>query len=290
MTTPGASAPDGAWQLGSTYGQGMTEDSVMQATTGQARASLLDAVAGYALHLGEQEATRADLIDGQNSLKSRLDLLADVSGYGSAVMGWNWQIPYSQWIALPFDTQLGPAKSVAISTPVENSGFLTLKKGGLWRVDAHCTVSGFSIGLSYFWNGSILIPYNTYSPIFPTLRIEVLDATGQVISASEYNMVSDLQLNSETLFTYTNAPRSGAFSKTFVLDHMPPETDPSAPDHWKHVRLAIRYEPIYTGTINDTTCKVLGGTKLSSLIATRWSRDANHINYADEVPDGGDLG
>ncbi|WP_418346226.1 hypothetical protein [Rhodococcus pyridinivorans] len=294
MTTPGESAPDGAWQYGTSFGQGMDEASVMEATTGAARANLLEAVSKYALHLQQQNATRADLMDGQNGLKPRVELLSDVSGYGTAVMGYNWDLPHSTWCVIPFDTQLGPTKGVSVVAPQMGSGYLTLKRGGLWRVDAQFAVTGMSIGLTYFWSGGapgqgVLLPMNTYSPIFPKVMFEVLDATGNLISAQQFDMVSDLQLNAQGL-GYQNAPRSGAFSKTFVVEEMPGEDDPAAPDHWVHVRMSIRYSPIYTGQLNATTCKVLGGTKYSALSATRWSRDASHINYADEVPDGGDLG
>jgi hypothetical protein len=292
VTTPGESAPDGAWQLGSAFGQGMDEGSVIEATTGQARVNLLEAVTQFGLFRQRQTVTRAELSDGQNSLKGRLDLLSDVSAYGSAVMGYNWEIPHSTWSILPFETQLGPVKGVEVSAPEPGKGFLTLKKGGLWRVDTLLCVEGYSVGVWFSINPltGFLETHYSYSPIFPTLMLEIVNAQGELISATQFDMVADLTINNPTYLETSNAPRSAAFSKTFVLQNMPDESDPAAPDHWVQVRVAIRYTPIYLGAINATVCKVLGGTKRSALSATRWSRDATHINYADEVPDGGDLG
>lgn len=292
MTTPGQNAPDGAWQFGDRMGQemaGLSQAQLIEMQVAGPRAKLLEAVDLFNLFKQRQDSTPAWMTDGQNALRNRLDLLEQASGYGSAVMSKNWNIPYNQWVVLPFDAQLGPVKGVAVTAPDERTGWLTLKKGGLWRVDTHFTVTGMSIGLQFYYVGTTPIFYNTYSPIFPKVALEVVDAQGAVITAKQFDLVSDIAINSQGL-AQQNAPRSGAFSHTFVLENMPPEDDPAAPDHWVHVRLAIRYEPIYQGVISETTCKILGGTKRSSLIATRWSRDVNHINYADDVPDGGDLG
>ncbi|MEZ5152139.1 hypothetical protein [Rhodococcus zopfii] len=292
MTTPGQNAPDGSWQFGDRMGQemaGLSQAQLIEMQVAEPRAKLLEAVDLFNLFRQQLDSTPAWMTDGQNALRNRLDLLEQASGYGSAVMSKNWNVPYNQWVVLPFDAQLGPMKGAAVTAPAERSGWLTLKKGGLWRVDTHFTVQGYSMGVSMWWNGAIFIPITTYSPIFPKLMLEAIDSQGTVISKKQFDLVSDIALNAQGL-TQQNSPRSGAFQMTVLLDQMPPEDDPSAPDHWVHVRLSIWYEPIYTGTLNSTTCKVLGGTKRSSLIASCWSRDVDHINYADEVPDGGDLG
>lgn len=291
MTAPDGSSPAGSLAVGLFAArQAQTPEQAKAEMTAAPVGSYVNAQDAWKQACARPRKTLADLKDGQNAIKHRLDLLDAVSGYGSAVMGYNWNIPHSQWIVIPFDTQLGPAKGVAVTTGTD-TGYLTLKRGGLWRVDTHFTVTGYAIGLNFYIGpGGIPVFYNTYSPIFPKVMLEVVDAAGGLISATEYNLVSDLMLNQEGLSAATNAPRSGAFSKTFVLPDMPDEQDPAAPESWVHVRMALRYEPIYTGVLNETHCKILGGTQWSSLIATRWSKDATNINYADAVPDGGNLG
>lgn len=291
MTSPDGALPEGSLAPGLfAEAQAQTEADAKAEMTAPAIGAFVNAQDIWKMACQVQRKTVADLRDGQNALRGRLDLLDQVSGYGAAVMGYNWQIPYNRWCVLPFDTQLGPAKGVSISKPAAETGFLTLKKGGLWRVDAQITIQGMAVGVYWANIGGILLPITVYSPIFPKVMLEVVDARGALISAQQFDMVSDLATMQETWITTTNAPRSGAFSKTFVLPDMPAEDAEEAPGHWAHVRLAIRYTPIYTGLLNDTSCKVLGGTMRSALTATRWSRDSTHINYADEVPDGGNLG
>ncbi|MGN0123761.1 MAG: hypothetical protein ACI38R_11040 [Rhodococcus sp. (in: high G+C Gram-positive bacteria)] len=295
MTSPDGAVPAGSLAPGLfAAAQARTAEDAKAEMTAEPISSYISAQDIWKMACQRQRKTVADLQDGQNALRNRLDLLDEVSGYGTAVMAYNWDIPYSTWCVLPFETQLGPMKGVSVSTPAAETGFLTLKRGGLWRVDAQIAITGMSIGVSWMWTGGapgqgVLLPYNTYAPIFPKVMLEVVDANGALISAQQFDMVADLALHTQGI-GYANAPRSGAFSKTFVVDEMPDEDDPDAPAHWVHVRLAIRYSPVYTGTLNATSCKVLGGTKYSALSATRWSRDASHINYADEVPDGGELG
>lgn len=270
----------------------MTENDAKAQMTAEPISSYISAQDIWKAACQRQRKTLADVKDGQNALRGRLDLLDQVSAYGAAVMSYNWEIPYSRWCVLPFDTQLGPAKGVAVSTPGPETGFLTLKRGGLWRVDTVLAVQGQSTGIWFQVNPltGFLETYFSYSPIFPKVMIEVVDSQGNLISATQYDMVADLTVNRVTFVPEVSAPRSAAFSKTFVLPEMPDEDDPDAPAHWVNVRLSIRYEPIYTGAISETVCKILGGTVQSALTATRWSRDSTHITYADEVPDGGDLG
>ncbi len=290
MTTPGGSAPDGAWVVGSSYGSDLTEDSIRNTVTQSPIGAWEIAQDMWKYMCQEQRKTAADLKDGQNGIKHRLDLLSDVSAYGAAVMGYNWNIPTNRWIVLPFETQLGPAKYVSIDTNGPETGFLTLKRGGLWRVDTQIAVEGFSTGIWYFNNGSIIVPIVTYTPLVPKLMLEIVNAQGVLVSAQQYDLMSDVAFREDSFFA--NAPRSAAFSKTFVVPHMPPEDDPEAPNHWYRVRLAIRNDPVYdpASTVRASTCTVKGGTKYSALTATLWSKDVANVNYADAVPDGGDLG
>jgi len=292
MTSPDGAIPDGSLAPGLfVAAQAQTEDDAKAQMTAQPVGSFVNAQDIWKAACQRQRMLPAELKDGQLALRHRIDLLNEVSAYGSAVMSHTWNIPYSKWCVLPFDTQLGPAKGIAVSRNGPETGFLTLKKGGLWRVDALFAVTGYSIGLNFRLDpNGVPVFYNTYSPIFPRFLIEVVDSSGALITAGEHDLVSDLALHQSGLLGYANAARSGAFSKTFVLPEMPPEDEPGAEEHWVDVRLAVRYEPIYQGVISDTFCQVLGGTQWCSLSATRWSRDSTHINHADTVPDGGVLG
>lgn len=294
MTAPNGSSPDVAyvWGEGSSFGQDVTEESAMNAMRTSPISPWEVAQQMWKQSCSDQRATLADLRDGQNGLRDRLDLLDEVSGYGAAVMGYNWSIPASTWVVLPFETQLGPAKHVSVDTDGPDSGFLTLKRGGLWRVDTQLAAQGYSTSQWFWWNGSILLPMVTYSLLTPKIMIEVVDAQGELISAQQYNMVVDFAANSSSLFDLSNAPLCASFSKTFVIPNMPDEDAEGAEDHWVRVRVSIRNDPVYNplGTINSTWCSVLGGTQRSALTATRWSRDATNIDYADVVSDGGNLG
>ncbi|GAB4588748.1 hypothetical protein [Nocardia sp. IFM 10818] len=283
MTAPNGATPDGAYVIGSDFGSKTNKDQVKPMIEGSARKNLTDAfslVGGLFQKIG---ATRADHFDGQNQLKDRTDLIRDASGYGSAFMGYNWDVPPSKWVVVPFDTQLGPVKGLTVG----NHG-LVLKKGGLWRVDAHATVSGYTL------NQTIMPlsfpPYftviTTYNPILPNYLIEVINADGTLYTSRMFHAVANMSFESQGLFG-VNFPQSSAFSHTFVLDHMPPESSPGADTHWKTVRLSMGYNPVNAGTFNTAYCTIKGGTKKSALIASRWSRDVSNINYQHEVPNGG---
>lgn len=288
MTTPGQNAPDGAYAIGSRYGQDRTEENIrsqIKAPPINAWQYAQDVIKEWCM---VERKSLADHKDGQHNIRDRMDLLNQNDGYGCAFMGFNWGVGHSQWVVLPFDEQLGPMKHVQVTEPIPGeSGFLTLKAGGLWRIDTHICVTGYNI--EYVYTGNALFPYNY--PLEPTLMLEVVSASGSLITAMQYDMVTDLTESDSVLYgTQINAPRSAAFSKTFVLPDMPPEDDPLAADHWVHVRLSLRYSPVGPEGYRESNCKVLGGTKLSSLIATRWSKDVANVVVADVVPDGGDLG
>ncbi|WP_407107877.1 hypothetical protein [Rhodococcus aetherivorans] len=291
MTAPGQDAPDGAWTLGSGMGQhlaGMSPDDVVAVTTSTARADLTEAVDGYTAQRQQQSATRAEHTSGQQALKNRLDLLQSVAGHACAFMGYNWTVPHSTWVVLPFDTQLGPVKRAGVVTPADNSGWLVLKAGGLWQIDAHATVQGYSIGVTFYWLNNILYTITNYNPIVPTYMLEVVDAHGNLLSPRRFDAVTGVSPNQQSTDA-VNLPVSSYFSHTFVVEDMPPEDDPAAPQHWVYVRLSMKWEPVYSGTFNGAQCKAIGGTKLSSLTASRWSRDVAHNVVAPTVPDGGDL-
>lgn len=285
MTAPNGAVPDGAYVIGADYGSNIEQDAVKPILDGKGREMLMKAAGGALDFFRRIGATRADHYDGQNQLKNRMDLIRDASGYGSAFMGMNWEVPASKWVVVPYDTQLGPIKGLSVA----NDG-LVLKKGGLWRIDAHPTVSGYTqnqtilpiISPPYFY---VLI---TYNPILPTYLLEVVNADGSLYTSRMYHAVANMAHEVSGL-NAVNHPQSSAFSHTFVLDNMPAADSPDAPQHWKTVRLSMRYDPVNAGLLNIAYCTIKGGTKRSALIASRWSRDVENINYSPTVPDGGRL-
>ncbi|CAM4322101.1 hypothetical protein NONI108955_20720 [Nocardia ninae] len=135
MTTPGGSAPDGAWVVGGRYGSDITKDSAKAIISG----GMLAPYKGAQRELkAVDNAFKDDLKnfeDSQLALKDRLDLLESVNGYCSLFLSKNWNLRGNgEWRLLPFDTQLGPRKG----TSLEASG-IKLAGKGLWRCDAHIT-------------------------------------------------------------------------------------------------------------------------------------------------------
>lgn len=292
MTSPNSPSPDVAyvWGEGSSFGQDVTEQSAMTAMRTSPISPWEVAQTSWKQACAEKRSELAVLRDGQLHLSGRMDLLDRVSGYAACVMSHSWNIPHSRWIVLPYDTQLGPSKAVEVSTPNPETGFLTLKRGGLWRLDTHITVSGFAIGLNFYLQNGVPVFYNTYSPVYPRVLIELVDSSGNLISATDGSIVTTLANNAETAAGWLEAPRSLAFSKTFVLPDMPPEDDEGASDHWVKARISIHYVPIYLGVLSSTTCKVHGGTGLSSFSANLWTRESGNLDFDDEVDHGGNLG
>ncbi|MBP2211069.1 hypothetical protein JOJ87_001413 [Rhodococcus ruber] len=136
--------------------------------------------------------------------------------------------------------------------------------------------------------GSILYSDTRYNPIVPTYLLEVVNSTGTVLTSRRFDAVSGVAPNQMTQEA-VNKPVSTSFSHTFVLEDMPPEDDPTAPEHWAYVRLSMRWYPVWSGTFGGAVCKALGGTKLTSMTASRWSRDVANTNQPATVPDGGTL-
>jgi len=289
VTTPGQNAPDGAWQFGDRMGQdmaGMTQSAVIDMMTAAARADLVKAVTGFNQSRGKLQSSAADLTDGQNALRGRLDLLQGITAHGTSVMSKNWAVDVlNTWKTLPFDTQVGPATRVGVT-----SDALVLKGGGLWRVDVHAAVSGYTIGL-----GSRINPvthflefYNMYREIKPAYMIEIRDAAGELLSARSFDATP------EPFYTEYAPPGNGLtgpyttnYQTTFVIDR--PDDTTADPDAWVYVRLLLRVEPSPSGFLNDTLATIHGGTRMCGLTAVRWSVDTDHLAHAPTVPDGGEL-
>ncbi|WP_032380946.1 hypothetical protein [Rhodococcoides fascians] len=285
---PNHDAPEGALVQGGRFSQDVTAETAKQIQTAAARDALELAADGFNEKLFRRvAATRATLADGQNNFAHRLDLLDNAAGHVSAVMGMNWMIPHNKWVVLPFDNQIGPAKKAAVVKPSANSGWLALKAGGLWRVDAHVTVSGYTSNVTYL--PVIYPPYfvaiNTYSPIKPVFLLEVMTPAGKLLTSRRFDAVTPVAVEQQG-FVGVNFPNSSAFSHTFVVEEIAPD---APPEQWVWVRLSMSYTIVADGTFSFAECQVKGGTKLSSLIASRWSKDAVNAIDAPTVPDGGTL-
>ncbi|GAB4584392.1 hypothetical protein [Nocardia sp. IFM 10818] len=292
MTAPNHQTPDGAFEIGDKFGQGIGKDAVKPLIDGKARDMLWEAAKGIFRHREKVGATAAEHYDGQNAMRMRMDLLRDASGYGSAFMGKNWDVPAAKWVVMPFDTGLGPAKGVAVQ-----DGRLVLKKGGLWRVDFHGAASGYTTSTTMTYYPPVggmpgrWVTTTEHTGIKPVYVIEVVGPDGKIFSSRRYESLANLSLVANGWFNpANNFPLSAAFSHTFVLPEMPPETDPKASESWYRVHVAMKYDLIPAGSIVSGQCKLVGGTQRTALIASRWSRDAVNLTDKAEVPDGGILG
>lgn len=284
MTVPSGSYPNGTLTQDLSPLNGLDEAS-WKANLRANKLSGFDAA--HAIFSGKRQqylSQLADMQDGQLGLNDRTDLLAEISGYGCAVMGRNWVVPAdSPAVVVPFDRQVGPAKHVASVSEDMYHGRLCLKQGGLWRVDAMMTMEYRSY--TSVWINVALTQYYDKT-VVPVYTLEVVDAAGNLFSAKTFQGTAPYT----NAVTYNQAPplrrQSGAFSHTFVLPEMLPDDDPAAPGQWFYVRLSAKWSK---GGGVTSSGKFIGGTASSGLYASRWSLDADHINYADTVPDGGTL-
>ncbi|MDG3012446.1 hypothetical protein G4X40_20100 [Rhodococcus sp. D2-41] len=298
MTTPGGHAPDGAWVVGSRYGQDITEASAEELMTRPGRTAYEAAAGSFREWREQYRSSIANMKDGQLALNGRTDLLKNVSGYGCAVMGRNWQLPHGSMVVMPFDRQVGPTKHVSIVSEDQYHGRLCLKAGGLWRVDALLSLryQAFTrqVTLEPLYPGGPMIvhTYDYEKTVTPSYTIEVLDSQGNVFSPKVFQGTSAVtNWWAKDSGGSPTRSQSNAFSTTFVVPEMPPEDDPDAPNHWCYVRVSAQWTSVAqpNSLFSDSFGKFLGGTEKSGLYASRWSRDVNHVNYQPTVPDGGTL-
>ena len=295
MTTPNQPRPDDKafvvddpdpYGLGQNYNQGWTEESVDQEIEGQAREILEEAASGFNIWKQQGGATLAAAADGQLNYNNAVTLLNDVSGYASAWMSHNWQVPLNSWVVLPFNRQIGPVKGAEI-TDQKYDGCLVLKKRGLWRVDLHTTCKGYTMYTTLIPqpNGVPLV-YNTYGPVVPQYQIQVMRSDDTLYTGKRYQTTTSLTAG-VTDKAEVDQPHSSSFTHTFVVD-IEDEDDPS---QWYYVRASMYWAApgSISGVPSYTECKAYGGTSRAALIATRWSRDAVAPIPQDDVPDGGSL-
>ncbi|CAM4322005.1 hypothetical protein NONI108955_20715 [Nocardia ninae] len=288
MTTPHQPRPDSAYVVGDKYGSDQTQQSVKTAINNRDLASFKEAQVEWKDQWQNNSDRLAYVINGQNAQSQRLELIKDIDGFASAFMGQNWTVSPSTTVMIPFNGKLGPNKKADVT----EDGRLVLKAGGLWRIDAQATLSGYTLNQTII--PIISPPYFTvltsYDPIAPKFWLEVMNAQGQHLTVRACDTLPNVAVYGAGVLSVVNNPATTAFNHTFVLENMPPVDDPAAPDHWAYVRLTMRYEPIATGTFASATCKLSGGTKSSGLIASRWSRDVQNNYYTPTVPNGGNLG
>lgn len=264
----------------------MSQNAVIEMMTAAPRAELLKAVTGFNASRTRLQSSAADLTDGQNALRGRLDLLQGITAHGTSVMSKNWTVDVlNTWKTLPFDRQLGPVTRVGVT-----SDALVLKGGGLWHIDVHAAVSGYTIGLGSRINPAtnMLEFYNMYREIKPAYMLEIRDAAGVLLSARSFDATP------ESFYTEYAPPGQGrtgpyttSFHTVFVVDR--PDDTTADPNAWVFVRLLLRVEPSPSGFLNDTLATIHGGTQLSGLTAVRRSVDTDHLAHAPAVPDGGDI-
>jgi hypothetical protein len=182
VTTPHGSAPDGAWQFASGFGQGMTEDEALALATGGARGNLENADLEWGLVRQDLDNLR----DEQLQFGERLDLLEGVNGYCNLFMSANWQVAQNQLLTLPFDTQLGPR----VGASPHSGDAILLESRGLWRADLHVSADKM-----------------TNSNYRANVYISVINSvSGTVFTETQFDLVLT-----------PSGSETAAFSKTFVI-------------------------------------------------------------------------
>lgn len=140
MTSPNIPIPDGAYVPGSGFGQqyrGMTLEDAKKhvAMPVQGAFAGIDGFLPSLIKMftGTYEGPHQAFHDGQIELNKRIELLQDVSGYGTAYMSANHYLRRRRWEPLPFDEQVGPEKGVAF----DGQGLILTK--GTWVLNALAT-------------------------------------------------------------------------------------------------------------------------------------------------------
>ncbi|MEV0759509.1 hypothetical protein [Nocardia sp. NPDC050435] len=288
MTTPQQPPPENAYVVGDKYGSDQTEQSIRTTITDRDLATAKEAQIAWKGQWEDNSDRLAFAINGQQAQSQRLALLQDIDGYASGFMGQSWTVSPSTTVQIPFNRQLGPQKKAEVAA----DGRLILKAGGLWRIDAHLTFSGYTLNQTIMPISTppYFIVIQTWDPISAKFWLEVMNAQGQHLTVRACDALPNVALYGANTSEIVNNPASVAYNHTFVLENMPSPDDSTAPDHWAYVRLTMRYEPIATGQFASAYCKLTGGTRSSALIAARWSRDIENIRYEPNVPNGGNLG
>lgn len=301
MTTPSGDFPDGTIGSGDVSGLDDLDETVWLNQQSNAVIPQFNMFgAGFRALFDPPFDQTADLMDMQNGLQDRLDLLDEISGYGSSVMSKNWQMPKDQWVDVPFDTQLGPMKHVEQIKSGDRTGYLKLKRGGLWRVDLLMRGQGHqSEGRSVLWTNPItggfprLVTWTDYFGVGFTYRILVTSGS-TAIANREYTdggpSLNAIGFNSFGVGVSGNRemvdnPASTSFSLTLVID--------ADPDVDVDVRVKVQARAISRadsgGWFSGGSRAIYGGTSTSSLSVSRWSRSRTNPALVTDPPVAGTL-
>lgn len=288
MTSPGGPTPDGTITGGDLAPlDGLEEQAWRDSIAGPEVDRFNAAGSIWRQAWADQFTQVADLTDGQLDIAHRTDLLREVTGYGSAVMGMNWRVPTdSSWVDVPFDVQLGPAKHVSVVAG-EKSGHLVLDGGGLWRVDLMMCGRGATTRQGMRWqsvgSGGFFIPTYTAYPARIDYRILVTQTSTLIARRDFTSSGVPYSTYSESVDTATDQvlkEMSVSFPTTFVFD---PGIGAVT------VQVQARVVPLSSGWLDTSQAQIFGGTKRSALVVTRWSTDDIDNFFISNPPDGGTL-
>lgn len=227
----------------------------------------------------------APISDGQIPLRNRLELLREVTAYGSAVMGKNWKLSSdSVWVDVPFDVQIGPSKHVEVITDPDNPkvGYLQIAGGGLWRADLLMNGQGMT-GEGRFITGANGYPefHWFYYPVRIDYRIVVTQ--GESLVYRRDYLSAGVPYESRDYSAPVLIPRSASCPATFVFDaDLGPAT----------VKVQTRPVPYYSNGLvfgSQSDIAIFGGTEKSALCVTRWSTDDIDRQLVIDPPVGGTL-
>lgn len=195
MTAPGVSAPDGAYVVGSRYGQDVpkTEAGVMALVKGQQTAPWSDAQNKFKVNYRDPIE---EIRDGQLDLNQRTDLLSPLLDYGSAYA--NTQGGLFNKGQVGFTNQIGPMQRCKLE-----NGRITLNDKGLWDVRAQ------------LW-----FDYIDFLSGVVEWEIRILRPDGSIFSRQR------TRLNSNSVFSSTNittvvVPASGYQVQVFITEMAP---------------------------------------------------------------------
>lgn len=136
MTTPGISAPDGAYTIGSRYGQDVTEESAKALTTGGARGAFGNAQNEFRTNIKNPiEAQQVELA----GLQSRTQKLEGVIGYAHAYASGGISLSLGS-VKYSMSNQIGPV----VGATMTNGSFILGSKG-LWVADAHMSFDYYTV-------------------------------------------------------------------------------------------------------------------------------------------------
>lgn len=147
MTTPGISAPDGAYVVGSRYGQNVPKEGLYQAgdvTKGSVKALATGGTKGaFGNAQNEFRINIKNPIDAQQvelaGLQSRTQKLEGVIGYAHAYASGGISMSLGS-VKYSMSNQIGPV----VGATMTNGGFILGSKG-LWVADAHMSYDYYTV-------------------------------------------------------------------------------------------------------------------------------------------------